>query len=79
VQDRAVVLNWSERSKWSSWSLRVSAFHAFGGGREFNPLVAKFQLFRKVKILRYWPAFQDWKQGYTEPVERLSDELSSML
>jgi hypothetical protein len=78
VRERAVVLNWSERSKWSSWSLKVSVFRAFGGGREFNPMVVKFQLFRKAKILRYWSAFQDWKRGYTEPVESLNKQLSSM-
>jgi hypothetical protein len=79
VRERAVVLNWSERSKWSPWSLRVSVFRAFGGSREFNPMVVKFQFFRKVKILRYWSAFQDWKRGYTEPVESLNNQLSSML
>ena len=79
VQERAVVLNWSERSKWSPWSLKVSVFRAFGGSREFNPMIVKFQLFRKAKILRYWSAFQDWKRGYTEPVESLNHQLSSML
>lgn len=79
VRQRAIVLNWSARSKWSQWSLRVSVFRHFGGSREFNPLVVKFQLFRRAKILRYWSAFQDWKRGYTEPVERLYKELSSML
>ncbi len=79
VRERAVVLNWSERSKWSPWSLRVGVFRAFGGSREFNPMVLKFQLFRQVKILRYWSAFRDWKRGYTEPVERLNSQLSSML
>lgn len=79
VQRRAVVLNWSERSQWSPWSLKVSVFRAFGGSREFNPMIVKFQLFRKAKILRYWSAFQDWKRGYIEPVESLKRQLSSML
>lgn len=79
VRERAVVLNWSERTKWSPWSLKVGVFRAFGGSREFNPMVVKFQLFRKAKILRYWSAFQDWKRGYTEPVESLNNQLSSML
>jgi hypothetical protein len=79
VQERAVVLNWSERTKWSRWSLKVSVFRAFGGSGEFNPMVVKFQLFRKARILRYWSAFQDWKRGYTEPVESLNNQLSSML
>jgi hypothetical protein len=79
VQERAVVLNWSERARWSPWSLKVRVFRAFGGSREFNPMIVKFQLFRKAKILRYWSAFQDWKRGYTEPVESLKRQLSSML
>jgi hypothetical protein len=79
VRERAVVLNWSERTKWSPWSLKVSVFRAFGGSREFNPMVVKFQPFRKARILRYWSAFQDWKRGYTEPVESLNRQLSSML
>lgn len=79
VRERAVVLNWSERTKWSPWSLKGGVFRAFGGSREFNPMVVKFQLFRKAKILRYWSAFQDWKRGYTEPVESLNNQLSSML
>jgi hypothetical protein len=27
VQERAVILNWSERKKWSRWSLGVAVFH----------------------------------------------------
>jgi hypothetical protein len=79
VRERAVVLNWSERSRWSPWSLKVSVFRVFGGHREFNPMVVKFQLFRKAKTLRYWSAFQDWKRGYAEPVESLNQQLSAML
>jgi len=63
VRERAVVLNWPERSKWSPWSVKVSVFRAFGGSQEFNPMVVKFQLFRKAKILRYWSAFQDLEAG----------------
>jgi hypothetical protein len=42
-------------------------------------MVVKFQLFRKAKILRYWSAFQDWKRGYTEPIESLNHQLSLLL
>ncbi len=31
VRERSVVLNWSERKKWSRWSLGVAVFHHFGG------------------------------------------------
>ncbi len=79
VRERAVVLNWSERRQWSRWSLKFSVFRVFGGSREFNPMVVKFRLFRSAKILRYWSPFQDWKRGYTEPVESLNNQLLSIL
>ena len=79
VERRAVVLNWSERSKWPLWSLGVSVFHRFGGGRDFNPLVVLFQPFRRARTIRFWQAFKDWKRDYREPVERLRQELLSAL
>jgi hypothetical protein len=79
VQERAVVLNWSERSKWSRWSFRVHLFRAFGGYREFNPLVVLFRPFRRARSFRFWLPFKDWKRGYREPVERLRQELSAVL
>ena len=75
VQERAVVLNWSERKKWRRWSLGVAVFHHFGGGREFNPLVVLFRPVRLARVFRFWSAFKDWKQGCREPVERLRQDL----
>ena len=75
VQERAVVLNWSERKKWSKKSLAVSIFYSFAGDREFNPLVIVFRLLRPALILRFWPAFKDRKHGRTESVERLREKL----
>ena len=79
VERRAVVLNWSERNKWAQWSLGVSVFYRFGGGRDFNPLVVLFPPLRRARTFRFWPAFKDWKHGYREPVERLRQELRSAL
>ena len=79
VERRAVVLNWSERNKWSQWSLGVAVFHHFGGGRDFNPLVVLFRPLQRARTFRFWPAFKDWKHGYREPVERLRQELRSAL
>src|SRR5690242_1898618 len=31
LDNRAVVLNWSERSKWPKWSFAVHVFRSFGG------------------------------------------------
>jgi hypothetical protein len=79
VQERSVVLNWSERKKWSRWSLGVAVFHNFGGAGDFNPLVVLFQPLRQARVFRFWSAFKDWKRGYKEPVERLRQELFASL
>jgi len=75
VQERAVVLNWSDRKKWPRWSLGVAVFRHFGGHRGFNPLVVLFRPFRLAKVFRFWSAFKGWKHGYREPVERLRQDL----
>ena len=79
IRARAVVLNWSERNEWSARSFPADVFHSFGGGRAFNPLVIWFRPFRFARIYRFWPTFKDWKRGYKEPVERLSNDLLSAL
>jgi hypothetical protein len=79
VQERAVVLNWSERKRWSRLSFAVHVFRSFGGGREFNPLVIVFRPFARAKRFRFWQPFQDWKRGYKEPVEKLRQELFAVL
>ena len=79
VQDRAVVLNWSERKKWRRWRLGVAVFHHFAGVREFNPLVMLFRPVRLARVFRFWSAFKDWKRGYREPVNRLRQDLLNAL
>jgi hypothetical protein len=75
VQARAVVLNWSERSRWRKWSLAVHILRSFGAGREFNPMVILFRPLRRAQKFRFWSAFKEWKRGDTEPVERLRNDL----
>lgn len=79
VQERAIVLNWSERKKWSRLSLGVAVFRHFGGDGDFSPLVVLFQPLRSARLFRFWSAFKDWKRGYKEPVERLRQELFASL
>jgi hypothetical protein len=79
VQDRAMVLNWSERSRWSRVSLGVQAFHSFGGAREFNPLVVLFRPLHRARTFRFWLPFKDWKQGHKEPVEEVRQNLLAAL
>jgi hypothetical protein len=79
VQERAVVLNWSERKTWQEWSLAVRVFRMFSGGRDFNPMVMLFRPFRGAKSFRFFPAFKEWKYGETSKVERLRSELTDAL
>lgn len=79
VQKRAIVLNWSERKRWPRWSLGVAVFYHFGGAGNFNPLVVFFQPLRLARIFRFWSAFNDWKRGHKDPVERLTQEIVASL
>lgn len=78
IQDRAVILNWSERRKWKS-SLPVLAFRYFGGYRNFNPIGIVFRPFRLVRTYRFFEAFQKLKQGDSRKVEKVRDELFEVL
>lgn len=73
--DRAVVLNWSERSRWRfSPTLARAAFYYFGGRREFNPLAVVFSPLRRSRVFRFWQPFRDFKHGRPEPLQRLEIE-----
>jgi len=67
----AAVLNWSERARWSSWSLSVWLFRFYGGSREYNPLAIIVQPWRGPKVFRFWRAFREFKHGKHEPLHAL--------
>jgi hypothetical protein len=67
----AAVLNWSERSQWSSWSLPVWLFRFYGGRREYNPLAVLVRPWRGPKVFRFWRAFRDFKHGKHESLRSL--------
>lgn len=74
LQNRAVILNWSERRNWKN-SLAVLAFRYFGGHRNFNPMGMVFRPFRFVRTYRFFEAFKEFKHGDTRNVEKLKKEL----
>jgi len=74
IQNRAVVLNWSERRKWKN-SLAVLVFRYFGGYRNFNPMGIVFRPFRFVKTYRFFEAFRGVKYGDPKKVEEIKKEL----
>lgn len=80
IRDRAVVLNWSERRKWTKWfSLSVMAFRAIGGNREFNPLAVVFRPLRFSKVFRFWKPFKDFKHGQKESLEKMEREFFALV
>ena len=79
IQERAVVLNWSERGTWKRWRLTQQLFFAFGRRREFNPMVVVFRPLRRARIFRFFSAFKEWKLGDKQPVERLTNDLRLIL
>jgi hypothetical protein len=79
LAERAIVLSWSARSKWPKWSFAVRVFRTFGSGRDFNPVVVLFRPFRRARIFRFLPAFQERKHGNSASVEQLRRDLMQAL
>jgi hypothetical protein len=71
---RCVVLNWSERRRWS-FGLAECLFWFYGGAKNYNPLAVVMRPFGRTKIFRFWPAFRDAKHGRPESLHRLETEL----
>ena len=70
LPSKSVVLNWSERRRWSRWSLGAAVFRHFGGHRDFNPMAIVIRPLQWGETFRFWRAFRDYKHG--EP-GRLAD------
>jgi hypothetical protein len=79
VAERAIVLSWSARSKWPKWSFAVRVFRTFGRGRDYNPMVVLFRLFRRARIFRFLTAFKERKHGNSASVEQLRRDLTQAL
>ena len=77
--ERAMVLSWSARSKWPKWSFAARVFRTFGRRRDFNPMVVLFRPFRRARISRFLPAFQEQKHGNSASVEQLRRDLMQAL
>jgi hypothetical protein len=78
IQDRAVILNWSERRTWKS-SLAALAFRYFGGYRNFNPMAMVFRPFHIVETYRFFEAFKEFKRGEPMKVQQMKDQFVEIL
>ena len=81
IESKAVILNWSERSKWDRKprSLEAKVFRHWAGSREYNPIAMIFNPGRKIEILRFWQAFRDHKHGKEKPLKEMESKLFELV
>jgi len=76
--DTAVVLNWSHRKQWGI-SIAALAFRRYGGRINFNPAAFVFGPFKRVKVLRYYEPFKEYKRGAPQGVAALTEQLLALI
>jgi len=76
--ERAVVLNWSERSKWKR-TLAILAFRYFGSYRDYNPMAVVFHPFRCARRFQFYKPFREYKHGKADAVLKMECELFDSL
>jgi len=69
----AVVLNWSERKRWSPLSLGVWVFQIWSGHREYNPIAIVVRPLGSPKVFRFFAAFEELKRGRPEALRSVED------
>lgn len=79
ISNRAIVLNWSNRSKWPPISLKAILFSQFKGEKDFNPMILRISPLRLPKTIRFYRAFHDSKHGKQESLMKVEGELASMI
>jgi hypothetical protein len=76
---RAVVVNWSDRGRWSGAEPEVALFRAIAGGRERHPIAIVVPPEGPVRVIRFWRAFREWRQGKELALRTKESELESVL
>lgn len=76
LEGRIIVLNWSDRATWRRpFSLEVRVFRHWAGDREFNPLAILFPSRGRVRTVRFWRAFRDFKHAKDSQLRKAEEEL----
>ncbi len=81
IEDRAVVLNWSERGT-DEWRRRTPEIHimrSWGAERDFNPLAVVLVPGRPVQVIRFRQAYRDLKHGKPGMLKQRERELFDAL
>jgi hypothetical protein len=77
---RAVILNWSERRQWRSWTPAVLLFRAFTGYRAFNPIAMVVpRWWGGPTVVPFWQAFRDLKHGKGDTLRKAERQLEDAL
>jgi hypothetical protein len=71
----AVVLNWSERARWSPFNLGVWLFRMWSGPREYNPVAIVVRPLRSPRVYRFFGAFEELKRGRPERLREVEGAL----
>jgi hypothetical protein len=79
VAQRAVRINYSERSKWPRLQLAARIARQYVGGKDCNPLVVIFRPLRTRKIFRFFKAFRAYKAGDSRKLDSVVDALITEL
>jgi hypothetical protein len=75
---QAVVLDWSERSDWRTLAPKppeILLFELHAGRAEYNPLAIGVPARGKLRVIRFWRAFRDFKHGREAALRRAEAEL----
>ena len=71
VASRVVTLNWSRRAEWrTNPPLEAQVFRHWAGSRAFNPIAIVVPARGRVRTIRFWQAFRDYKQGKTDNLQK---------
>ena len=81
VGEKAVVMNWSERSEWNHKenSLAMQVFGHWGGAKRFNPVAITFLPWWKPVVFRFWYAFKQLQHGKDKALKALEAELFKLV
>ena len=76
LDQRLVVLNWSERKEWPRrHPLEDAIFRHYLGQTEYNPAAVIIPANGKVRVIRFWQAFRDSRHGKDRALRAAEAEL----
>jgi len=79
IQDKAIILNWSERSQWDNSSWEVRTFLHWGGYRDFNPVAIVYCNFFKIRVISFHKAFLDYKHEKIETLQKVESKFFQLI